>query len=115
MKRSKRAMRRVILSKLFDHLQEHYSIVLSKEMFVDGQFSIHQIDAAIAFKSDPGLMGLRSALDRLEDGTFGMCIKCKGQINQSDLDSDPAQRVCATCEEEIRHPMWHSHESHASV
>jgi RNA polymerase-binding transcription factor DksA len=108
-------MRRVILSNLFDHLQEHYTTGWSKEMFVDGQLSIHQIDAAIAFKSDQRLVELRNALDRLEGGTYGVCISCKGAISQAILDSDPAQRVCAACEEEISHTMWHPHESHASL
>jgi RNA polymerase-binding transcription factor DksA len=105
-------MRRVILTKLFDHLDEHYTTIWPREMFIDGMLSAHQIDAAIAFKSDPRLEELRNALDRLEDGTYGICISCKGNINQAILDNDPAQRVCEACEVEISHPVWHSHESH---
>ena len=101
MKKSKRVMRRVILSRLFDNLQEHYLLDYTREWFVN--LSLHEIDAILAFKSETVLDELRHALDRLEDGRFGICISCKGEINQQTLDSDPAQRVCSDCENTLAH------------
>jgi len=98
MKKSKRATRRVILSSMYDHLSETYEVYWSREDFVDGQHSMHEIDAFLAFRGDPILGELRSALDRLEDGTYGRCISCKRMISQDVLDADPIRRVCLECE-----------------
>ena len=108
-------MRRAILSRLFDDLQEHYALEYPKEWFVDGHLSLHEIDAILSFKSESSLEELRQALDRLEEGTFGICISCKGEIGQRALDLDPVQRICADCEKELTHHVVHEFGSHASV
>ncbi len=114
MKKSKRAMRRAILSDLFEHLEEYYGCDWSRDTFVDGQLSLHQIDALLAFKSDPRLEELRGALVRLEDGTYGTCIGCKHDISQEVLDRDPTQRVCSECEWEFTHSLTPDFDPHVS-
>ena len=114
MKKSKRVMRRAVLSKLFAHLEEYYGCDWSRETFVDDRLSLHQIDALLAFKSDPRLEELRSALLRIDDGSFGICISCKREIGQEVLDRDPSQRVCTACEKEYSHVMVHDYESRGS-
>jgi len=94
-------MRRAILSRLFDTLQEHYTIDYTKDWFVN--LSLHEIDAILAFKSETVLDELRNALDRLEEGRFGICISCKTEISQQTLDTDPTQRVCSGCESALAH------------
>ena len=108
-------MRRVILSRLFENLQEHYELDYPREWFVDGKLSLHEIDAILAFKSETSLDELRQALDRLEDGTFGICLSCKGEISQHSLDLDPVQRICADCEKQLTRHMLHEVGSHASL
>jgi RNA polymerase-binding transcription factor DksA len=103
MTKSKRVMRRLILSKLYDHLQDQFTDIYPREAFVKGDLSIHELDGLLAFKSDAHLEELRCALDRLEGGTFGVCISCKSLISQDILDGDPTQRVCSTCEEKFIH------------
>jgi len=98
MKKSKRTMRRVILRSIYHHLQEYYDIGLNEHEFTAGEMSPHQIDAILAFKTDPRLDELRSALDRLEEDVYGSCIRCKGGIGQVALDHDPARRFCDECE-----------------
>lgn len=100
-------MRRAILGRLYEHLQTHYSIEWSRETFLSDQISLHEIDATLAFKSDPLIDDLRGALDRLDAGTYGSCISCKGDIPQNLLDSDPTRRFCATCERELNHTVTH--------
>jgi len=112
MRKSKRAMRRAVLDKLFDHLEECYGIDWTRESFVDEQLSLHQIDAILAFKSDPTLDELRGALDRIETGTFGLCISCKKVISQEVLDADPSRRVCSGCEVEMSHVVAQHFASH---
>jgi len=98
MVKSKRAMRRAILSRLFEHLVDTYGIDVSRETFLSGSFGMHQIDALLAFKSDPLIDELRSALGRLEEGTYGICMTCKKPLLQQLLNEDPARRLCGECE-----------------
>jgi hypothetical protein len=105
MKKSKRAMRRAVLCKLFEHLEKYYGFEWSRETFVDGQLSLPQIDAILAFKSDPQLDEFRGALVRLENGTFGLCISCRGSISQDVLEVDPVRRFCQDCEKDLGHVM----------
>lgn len=102
-------MRRAILGRLYEHLQAHYSIDWSRETFLSDQLSLHQIDATLAFKSDPLIDELRGALDRLNEGNYGLCISCKGDIPQNLLDTDPTRRFCGACEVELSHTVSHLH------
>ncbi len=113
MTKSKRVMRRLVLSRLYDYLQDQYTVLYPRDMFINGELSIHDIDALLAFKSDVQLEELRHALDRLENGTFGVCISCKSSINQDVLDGDPTQRICSSCEQKFVHvtpqSFFHNH------
>jgi len=91
-------IRSVILGKLYAHLQEHYSISLSEVFPLEDRISLPQLDAMLAFKSDPHLDELRAALERLEEGTFGFCLSCKERITNELLDANPARRMCERCE-----------------
>jgi RNA polymerase-binding transcription factor DksA len=112
MTKSKRVMRRLILSRLCDHLREQYADLYPLEMLQDGELSVHQLDAFLAFKSDPVLEELRLALERLEEGTFGICLSCKGPISQEVLDRDPTQRICSMCEQQFVAAAHHRYMEH---
>lgn len=103
MKKSKRIIRHQILSKLYARLREDYEFEWTEDAFVDGHLSLMQIDGLLAFKSDGQLEELRQALERLESGTFGKCLACKGDIGSELLEADPTQRMCAHCEEQFSH------------
>ncbi len=103
MKKSKRIFRRAILASLYDHLQDAYGVDWSREAFVDDRLSLNELDALLAFKSDTRIDELRGALDRLQSGTFGLCLACKGRVDQELLDADPAQRLCVLCERLYSH------------
>jgi RNA polymerase-binding transcription factor DksA len=107
MKKSKRVMRRSILQCLYTHLQDAYGLEIPSEEFVQGQISDHEIDAMLAFKSDPRIDELRSALDRLEAGAYGRCLACKDVLDRSLLDADPARRLCGSCERLYSHMLTH--------
>ncbi|MBP1646863.1 MAG: hypothetical protein H6Q30_308 [Bacteroidetes bacterium] len=98
-----RSLQRAVLSRLFDHLQEHYGVDSARDFFVDGRLNLHQVDALLAFKSDSQLDELRSALDRLEHGTYGVCITCKRPISRDVLERDPGRSICAACEQGFNH------------
>lgn len=107
MKKSKRVMRRGILQCLYAHLQDAYGLEVSAEQFVQDQMSDREIDALLAFKSDARIDELRSALNRLEAGSYGSCLACKSPVDQALLDADPARRLCGSCEVLYSHIMTH--------
>jgi len=94
-------MRRIILGKLYELLQQDYSLAVTRDAFLEREFTHHELDAMLAFKSDAQVLELRLALDRLEEGTLDACIGCKGIIAQEVLDADPTSRICERCEQEL--------------
>lgn len=97
------AMRRVVLSSLFEHLKLNYDFERPADAFVTGQISDQEVDILLSYKSDPKLGELRDALARLEKGTYGICIGCKQELSRVDLENDPARRICARCESAFAH------------
>jgi RNA polymerase-binding transcription factor DksA len=112
MKRSRRANRRLVLSRMFDLVEQTYGIDVDREEFVGERVSLHEVDALLAFKSDPHLDELRGALERIEDGSYGVCIGCKTEIDQRLLDKEPARRICEKCEKECNRSSSVSMEAH---
>jgi DnaK suppressor protein len=41
---------------------------------------------------------IRSALDRIEEGSYGQCERCEEQIPARRLDALPWARMCVTCQ-----------------
>ena len=103
MHKTAKVMRRVMLSRLYRHLQQQYDFNRSRDAFLDGTLTDHELDAILAFKSDQWLSELRNALNRISDGTYGVCISCKRRIPQRMLDVDPILRLCGECEQEMSH------------
>jgi|WetSurMetagenome_2_1015567.scaffolds.fasta_scaffold277884_2 RNA polymerase-binding transcription factor DksA len=103
MQRSERAMRLVIISHLFEHLRKAYQLEWPRKAFRNGQISDGELDALLAFKTDPRLDSLRAALVRLRNRTFGICLNCKKEIVQRLLDMDPSRRLCTGCERRLNH------------
>ncbi len=103
MKKSSRAMRHLILSKLYEHLEARYGMEGTREEFTSGEISLHEVEAILAFKSDPRLDELRGALERLEDGSYGVCLSCKREISRDLLETDPVRRMCSACETRFSH------------
>jgi RNA polymerase-binding transcription factor DksA len=106
---SKLAMRRVILSNLFEYLRLNYDFERPAEKFLSGQISDREIDILLSYKSDHRLGELREALARVERGTYGYCLSCKRPFSRADIHQDPARRICAGCEESfnMRHVSAH--------
>jgi DnaK suppressor protein len=93
------AIRRVILSNLFEYLKLNYDFERPADSFLSGQISDREIDIVLSYKSDHRLGELREALARLESGTYGFCIGCKRPLGRADLEQDPARRICTACEQ----------------
>lgn len=109
MRKSKRVVRRAILTSILDHVRRQYGEEWDRNESLRGLLTVPQIDALLAFRSDPRVDELRCALVRLEAGSYGTCCRCKRDISQQVLDADPAARFCETCERALEQP------SHAGV
>jgi len=57
------------------------------------------------------LRKLDDALDRLMSGSYGLCSKCRGSIEDATLDVDPAWALCLDCSNEEPRGTWSSAET----
>lgn len=48
------------------------------------------------------LMRVENALKRIEDGTYGKCLKCGGDISRERLMAFPSAENCIECETRLR-------------
>jgi len=46
------------------------------------------------------IMKIKSALDRIEDGTFGICDECGEEISENRLKARPVTTLCIHCKTE---------------
>ena len=46
------------------------------------------------------LQAIEDALDRIEDGEYGICEECEEEIAQARLEALPFTRLCVGCQEE---------------
>ncbi|HEY4643830.1 MAG TPA: hypothetical protein VIH68_03845 [Bacteroidota bacterium] len=53
----------------------------------------HVLDA----RYDVSLFEIELAIDRLNKGTYGVCVMCRGQIEPSVLEVNPTTRICKKC------------------
>lgn len=60
----------------------------------DREFSL-----GLASNERKSLYELDDALKRIEDGTFGICNDCKGQITKIRLKAVPSARFCIKCQQ----------------
>jgi len=105
-----RHLRRIILRKLYSHLRKRYCISVSMTPPLEGQQSLHYVDALLAFKTDDQLDRLRGALGRLEEGVFGFCLKCQKEIDEEHLEADPTRQICEQCELVSSHRVARFHD-----
>jgi len=106
MRKSRRAMRRVVLTRLITHLKTQYGIEVPEELSSSDDISGIGLDAFLSFKSDFTMEELCAALARLESGTYGFCLRCKEPLSQTALDDDPAARLCSDCTTEFSHHQF---------
>ena len=54
------------------------------------------------------LLEVDEALDRIEDGTFGICEECEESISLKRLEVMPNARYCVKCQEELERAQGES-------
>src|SRR5881628_224650 len=56
------------------------------------QIRLHQTDGRL-------LRAIEEALDRMRQGTYGVCVVCKQRISKARLEAVPWTHVCRECKE----------------
>ncbi len=57
----------------------------------------HAQSAALGAETTDALKRVRSAMQRVDDGTYGKCIKCGEMIDTDRLGIDPTADLCMNC------------------
>jgi len=52
---------------------------------------------ALAGELSDALREVEAALGRIDDGTYGRCMRCSEEIPESRLEAMPMARYCVTC------------------
>ena len=60
-----------------------------------------EMAAAQQTQAENLMKSIHSALERIEDGTFGECRNCGQEISAKRLEAVPWTRYCITCQELI--------------
>ncbi|MCK5674896.1 MAG: TraR/DksA C4-type zinc finger protein [Spirochaetales bacterium] len=55
------------------------------------------VNEAILFKSKARLIRLENAMNRIDAGTYGICVKCKKEIPDGRLEAVPEALICVNC------------------
>lgn len=80
----------------------------------EARLSIHQADAGtdnfeqeftLSLLANEGdtLELIESALERIEDGRFGLCVECESTIPKTRLNALPYTPFCVKCAEKAQH------------
>lgn len=74
-----------------EHADDEHDPEGSTLAFERGQL-VSQIE-----RSSRRLTEIDAAVARLDDGTYGRCLRCGGEISEVRLEAIPATELCITC------------------
>ncbi len=57
----------------------------------------HAQAAALTKETSDALARVRQAMKRVDEGTYGKCVKCGAMIDTDRLGVDPTAELCVTC------------------
>ena len=72
----------------------------SYRAIADGQIPDGMLPAQVTHKLTYSLPATLQALERIEQGTYGVCVDCQSEIPRARLQSIPAASRCMDCEKE---------------
>lgn len=83
-----------------EHADDEHDPEGSTLAFERGQL-VSQIE-----RSSERIAEVDAAIARLDDGTYGRCLHCGGDISEVRLDALPATTVCITCAGRRNRSRW---------
>ena len=94
------------LKKQLDHLEVagHEGIGYSNHMADDATDAFDQaVDVTLKRKLDVAQQAVKSALAKLDNGTYGLCETCGTRIDRARLEALPHARHCLDCQARLEH------------
>lgn len=61
-----------------------------------------QMAKALQRRQKEQLLRVKSALERIEEGTYGKCVRCRGPIGEGRLEMIPEVVLCVHCADSPR-------------
>jgi RNA polymerase-binding transcription factor DksA len=66
-----------------------------------------ELAASLSLETRARLSDVKSALDRIDAGTFGACDSCGADIGERELETHPWANQCARCQRPLVTPYKH--------
>jgi len=85
------------LAEVISDLKVH-NIERSGGAKADEVLSVIQSSGILHLMSGPELGPLRSALERLQTGDYGICARCGRKIALTELEQSPTMQMCSRCQ-----------------
>ncbi len=60
-----------------------------------------EINLILGDRDRDKLQAIEDALDRIEEGEYGLCEKCEEEIAQARIEALPFTRLCVACQEQL--------------
>jgi DnaK suppressor protein len=83
----------------------------SEEQSVDD--FVTEVDMALMQMKSETLSKIDQAIARLEDGSYGLCQECDGEISAARLKALPFAHLCRSCQEEAESTLRAAREAKA--
>jgi DnaK suppressor protein len=61
------------------------------------QYSSLESTSIVREQMQDRLKAIEAALQRIDDGSYGKCLNCGGEISAGRLEADPAASLCVDC------------------
>ena len=94
--------------------REDLTIERTADALDEVQFATSRELSTRNLERESGLMReVRAALDRITDGSYGVCLQCEEEISQKRLKAVPWATLCIACQEQSdrnRQPEVEPHE-----
>jgi DnaK suppressor protein len=74
---------------------------------------VTEVDMALMQMKSETLGKIDQAMDRLEDGTYGLCQECDGEISAARLKALPFAHLCRGCQEQAEDAVRAAREAKA--
>ena len=70
------------------------------ENILADKFEEETTNDAVVSDLEARLLNVKKALDKIEDGSYGICEKCGAEIEEERLEANPAASTCVACAQE---------------
>ena len=104
-------MRRVVLREIDNDLKEGREGVKDdgKDTYdLASEERDREISFILSDREREKLQSIQEALERIEDGSYGMCESCESEIASARLEALPFTRLCVSCQSDREKEMKQS-------